>query len=220
MQRRALHDEARVALHLPEHVANRVRLARSRRAVQQYTALEMLPRSEQLLTVLGDSDGVLLDALQRDLGQDETLPRHRRGVEELERDATRHRRAHLQQTPAVHVESITKTVEFVEDGLRLRDGQARDLDAQFAAHVIAAAQIHGVGAARIAHEEEDTLVARQRAAVTVGQIRHRRSDETGRCAVAGHEAHEIGAAVVARHVHAAHVDGAPRAHRPGVDRDL
>ena len=59
-----------------------MRLARSRRPVQEKPPLEVLARAEQLPRPVGDADNVLLDALQNPIGQNHILRRHRRARQE------------------------------------------------------------------------------------------------------------------------------------------
>jgi hypothetical protein len=75
-------QDDRAARQAPGQVPDGVRLARSRRAVQEQAALEMLAGVEKLPRPLGDADDVPLDVLEHAVGQDHVLRRDRRPGQE------------------------------------------------------------------------------------------------------------------------------------------
>jgi hypothetical protein len=66
-------DERRPFRHPPDEVHGRERLARTGRAVQQQTPLEMPARTQKLLRMLRETHGVAFDPLQYPFRQDDLV---------------------------------------------------------------------------------------------------------------------------------------------------
>ena len=79
---RAGNDDDRGAHQLPDQVANGMRLAGPRRAVEQQAALEVLAAGPEQLGVAGDAEHMLLDAVEKDGRQDDPGTVQLRAVQE------------------------------------------------------------------------------------------------------------------------------------------
>lgn len=167
-QRSAGEDDHGRAVELRGQPLHGVRLAGSRRSVQQQAALEMTVGGPQRVGAAADPERVSLDVREHLRRKDDVVAADRRALVEHDLNRAPHRRLHRHDLSAEDVESLHRAAQLVEEARREAVDRRHHLDLEAAALARAVlpdrADEQRRRAGRVVQQREAVLHARVRLA--------------------------------------------------------